>query len=74
MTNHPNRSKRACHMVKLDTFPNQEIYRLTADWAGLDAGTEISPSSAGNNAYGESVRTVVVQSGPRKGELVTGPY
>ena len=67
-------TKQTFQAVKLDTFPNQTLYRLTKDWAGLEAGTEVSPSSAGMGADGERKRTVSVQSGPHKGQLITGPY
>jgi hypothetical protein len=76
MTNHPNRSrKQKFHAQRLDTFPNMELFVLTEAWADLPAGTKVSAFSCGqDNLRNEHRRTVVVQSGPRKGEKVDGPF
>lgn len=61
--------------TKLNTFPNQPLYRLDKAWAGVPAGTTVSLISAGqDNVRNERRRTVVVQSGPEKGRPVSGPF
>lgn len=61
--------------VKIDAVPGVTILRLTKEWDGLAAGTDVSPLWAGHdNVRDEHLRTVAVQSGPRKGEQVTGKF
>lgn len=63
---------------RASTVPGITIYTLTQDWAGLPAGTDVTPLNGGSAGYKNKRyqdvhrQTVSVQSGPRKGETVTG--
>lgn len=64
--------------VRVQDVPGMTRYRLLREWAGLEAGTEVRPSSVGfDNSIavpGEhvrTVRTVTVLTGPRAGAVVS---
>ncbi len=53
--------------VSIQYPPGFHVLRLTVEWAGLPAGTLVTPLYAGTGG-----RTVVVFAGPRKGQRVSG--
>lgn len=59
--------------VPVSAVTGMDLWRLTREWAELPAGTEVSPLRRGYNGQtNRTEQTVSVQSGPRKGETVTG--